>query len=423
MQAQSHGTLEDSFIQDVAETMTSRSNDVKSEELSSNQDYSPSPLDEVEEHGELSQQSQWILKSTGQNVKTIVDYYVSKHTELSADIACHYIVDLTVQRHPKSIRNEFSEEEWSEMLGMQNESPLRLPTACEEMITKFKACNFLTQIDKLDNDFLEGSFSSIEQRRSSDGSHLRYIEFVHKKFFDCWKHDPNRLRNQSQGTFVSRLISSVVEELFVNDVKIVSPNWGELGSVESSIQRIGQQTDIIFNMSDANKTECGFCEVSGPMDQEDATKVRDDREKLAKEMKDALDLVLKRASSAPLERLRKLKIWGIQIEGWTWRLYSISLCYDGLYRFEQLNYCAVPKHPDEWVLISTFCRHLIHFREIILATCKQIEDVIQVSNFTTPPNSPSVTSRIIREAIMTPRKPKGNQRNRDILRKPRRLQF
>jgi len=73
---------------------------------------------------------------------------------------------------------------------------------------------------------------------------------------------------------------------------------------------VGQKTDIIFNMSDADKTECGLCEVSGPMDEEDAAKIRDDREKLAKGMKDILDLVLKKASNVSFEKLSELEDLG-----------------------------------------------------------------------------------------------------------------
>lgn len=43
--------------------------------------------------------------------------------------------------------------------------------------------DFLTEIDKLENDFLNGDFISKEQKRSGDGPHLRYIELVHRKLY------------------------------------------------------------------------------------------------------------------------------------------------------------------------------------------------------------------------------------------------
>jgi hypothetical protein len=216
---------------------------------------------------------------------------------------------------------------------------------------------------------------------------LNYIQTVVNKFITLFELTNNPLLDQrnSEGFFQVHVFGLLIDQLFF-DVPGLQVVRGEMASRAVSFRKnmsrklgnpklASTKLDAALLTRDTWRVELLAMESGLNDSLEGQSKFLSDRRKLARGLKDQLDLVYACLPEDQKSMIVDIEVFGVLTSGLECRVYVMDLPCSGLYRFAEVFHVALPQQFDSYMLLLKALARFLTLKQRILSVLTTLERI------------------------------------------------
>ncbi|CAG8645280.1 1682_t:CDS:2, partial [Acaulospora morrowiae] len=258
----------------------------------------------------------------------------------------------------------FTVEEWSNVISESQLPSTKLPESVERQLDYYLV---ETTIEKI-----RESFESYKIVNSDDDLYTRKVM---DHFIFCLEKRPEYFaqRPSTEATFRVRFIEPIIEP-FIFIFKNLDLTWGEISSLSPAIRRnfhleegkrrkIGSKGDGIGSLVNLDDKELLVIELSGAPTRLPKKHAEEDKVKLERCLVDVLNNLLDDYKICDFEVAKKLRVFGLQTEGYKCSISTLYIVGRGLYCRKTLFQFTLPTRTLDLCYLYELVEAMLSFRD------------------------------------------------------------